>query len=546
MTARVLALLALVSSSARGDELSGADKQRIVWSTRFAWTRDGLPMVTVRITEGRDEITVAAETPTGATPGVRVLPDGEGGAEVAGGNLWKVRLEGVGEPVKVRWHVIVDRGTPAEPDTLRAAAATWRERGFVPHTFEIGTVFGIRGEVIDGRQIVLAVSPKSDETAARAEARTIAAKFAIETALHPEVIERSRGVVVARDERGVVVKNDGVIWFAPVAKGLLAVEPADKSNGPGGPSERRTYAGQVYVTIDAQGKLAAVNAVPEDKLLAGLLPAEMGAFAPPEALKAQAVAARNELIAKVGTRHFTDPYRLCASVHCQVYAGAGKEDPRTTAAVDATRGEVLVRPDGRLVDSVYSGSCGGHTEDNDRAWGGTPDPALRGHLDAAPEDEKALARFATVTDVPGFLAPLPARPYCTSVRGGSAFRWTTRVPAATVEASGGVGPVSDVAVVTRGVSGRAVHLKIVGERGVKEIHGELEIRRALGMLKSALFTLVVVRDGARLKELVVSGGGHGHGIGMCQTGAMGMAERGRDYKEILRHYYRNAALRKLY
>src|SRR6185369_14267138 len=149
-----------------------------------------------------------------------------------------------------------------------------------------------------------------------------------------------------------------ILWFS-VPQGLIEVEDVDKE---GGGKEVRRYFGRVYVTVDKTGKLAVVNAVAEDKLLAGLVPAEMMASAPPEALKAQAIAARNELLAKVGTRHLTDPYRLCSTQHCQVYAGAGHEDPRATAAVEATRGVLLEREGGGLVDTVYSASCGGHTE----------------------------------------------------------------------------------------------------------------------------------------------------------------------------------------
>src|SRR6202000_564806 len=118
------------------------------------------------------------------------------------------------------------------------------------------------------------------------------------------------------------------------------VDDVDKE---GGGREARRYFGRVYVTVDRSGKLAVVNAVPEDKLLAGLVRAEMLPSAPPEALKAQAIAARNELLAKLGTRHLTDPYRLCSTQHCQVYAGAGHEDARATAAVQATRGLLLER-----------------------------------------------------------------------------------------------------------------------------------------------------------------------------------------------------------
>jgi stage II sporulation protein D len=536
LTARALLLL-LATATAHADELSGADKLRVIWSTQFAWTHDGLPLVTVRITEGRDEVLVS-----GSGGAVRLLPDGEGGAELSAGNTWRVKLDGAGRPAKLRWHVVVARAPAADAEKLQQAAREWRDRGYKPRTIETGTVFGVRGEVIDGRQLLLAVAPHDDEAAARAEAHTLAEKFKISTSLHPEVAERPRGLLVARDERGTVIRNEGVLWLAPEKGGLLAVNPTD--NRDKGPA---TYAGWIYVTVDNKGKLAVVNAVPEDKLLAGLLPAEMGAGAPAEALKAQAVAARNELLAKIGTRHFTDPYRLCASVHCQVYAGAGREDPRTTAAVQATRGELLVRKDGSLVDAVYSASCGGHTEDNDLAWGGTPDPSLRGRLDAGEAEAKALARWAPVTDAGSFLGSLPAKPWCAAARGAAQFRWTARVPAATVEAAAGVGPIKDVRVLERGVSGRAVKLAIDGERGTREVRGELEIRRALGNLKSALFTIALERDAqGHPKELVVTGGGHGHGIGMCQSGAMGMAENGKNYKEILQHYYRESAVRKLY
>ncbi len=534
--------LLLLGASAVGDELSGADKLRMVWSTQFEWTRDGMPLVTVRLAEGRDEITVSGIA-GGSPVAPRVLPDGEGGAEVQGGTTWTVRLEGKGRPVTVKWHVVVARGLPSEGERLQKAAAEWRARGFSPRTFELGTVFGIRGAVIDGRERLLTVSPKDREEEARAEARALAAKFSVETDVHPEVIERFGGVLVARDERGMQLRNEGVIWFAPVEGGRLLVEPVDKVGGAG---ERRAYAGQVYVTVDAKGSLAVVNAVPGEKLLDGLLPAEMGAGAPTEALKAQAVAARNELLAKIGTRHLTDPYRLCSTVHCQVYAGAEHEDPRTTAAVKATHGEVMVRADGRLVDAVYSSSCGGHTEDKERAWGPPADPALRGRFDASDEDAKALAKVDPGKDVRAFLGELPRRPWCAKVKGGSPFRWTARVPASTVEEKAGVGALKDLVVLERGVSGRAVKMKLVGERGEKVIEQELPIRRVLGNLKSAMFTVELVREGGRVKELVFTGGGHGHGVGMCQAGAMGQAAEGRTYRQILGHYYRGATVKKLY
>src|SRR5207253_11403234 len=160
--------------------------------------------------------------------------------------------------------------------------------------------------------------------------------------------------------------------------------------------ETRTYPGRLFATVDASGSLALVAAVGMERLVKGVVPSEIFARAHLEALKAQAVTARGEVLAKVGARHLGDPYLLCAEQHCQVYRGAGAETAATDAAVDATRGEALFarvpgEPLGeggstvsRLVDSVYSAVCGGYTEDNDVVWGTPPDPSLRGRPDFDP------------------------------------------------------------------------------------------------------------------------------------------------------------------
>ena len=544
MTARasVLAILTALGANAgtaRGDDLSGADKLRVIWSNQMTWTPAGIPIVTVGVLDGRDEIVVEGEA-------MRVLPDGEGGAELAAGSRWTVRLAGKSTPAVVRWYVVVASGSPGEAERLQKESAAWRERGYQPRTFESGTVFGLRGEVIDMRRLLVGVAPEDSAAQAREAARTLGARFHVETSLHPVIIERPHGILEARDERGTVVWNDGVVWFAPGrergAAGTLALADVPRE---GQKPERRDFGGRLYVTVGSDGKLAAANAVPEDKLLAGLLPAEIGAGAGPEALKAQAVAARNELFAKLGTRHLTDPYRLCSRVHCQVYAGAGHEDPRADAAIAATRGELLVHPDGTVVDAVYSAACGGHTEDNDRAWGVGPEPALRGVLDADADSAKTLGKFSSrVDDVESFLGPLPARPACAAA---SSFRWSARVEAPSVVARGGVGRIRDVELLERGVSGRVVRLRLVGDKSTKEVRGELEVRRLFGGLKSSLFVMAVERDAAGFATaFTFRGGGHGHGVGMCQAGAIRMADEGRTYRDILRRYYKDATIRKLY
>jgi SpoIID/LytB domain protein len=149
--------------------------------------------------------------------------------------------------------------------------------------------------------------------------------------------------------------------------------------------------------------------VPLEELLRGLVPSEMPASAPPEALRAQAVTARSNVLAQVGTRHLADPWSICSDVHCQAYRGEAAHVASTDAAVRATRGEAIVdAATGRIVDGVYSAMCGGHGEDNEAVWGGTPNPSLRGRPDLGAADAASWAGGLAREDrVAAFLAAAP-------------------------------------------------------------------------------------------------------------------------------------------
>jgi SpoIID/LytB domain protein len=264
--------------------------------------------------------------------------------------------------------------------------------------------------------------------------------------------------------------------------------------------------------------------------------------APPEALEAQAIAARTELLQKVGRRNLTDPFLLCSTQQCQVYGGAGKEDPRTTRAVEATRGMVLLRKGGGLIDVRYSASCGGHSEDNDAIWGGEPDPSLRGKPDVA---SGGMSRI-TDENVGAFLED-GGEAWCSKGKQAKAkFRWTERLSESEVTARVAtkypeVGRVKQLIAKRRGVSGRIGMLAIKGDKTTVEVTGDLHIRRLLGGMKSTLFE--VKREG---ESFVFRGAGYGHGVGMCQTGAIAMAAAGKTHAQILAHYYRGTHLHRLY
>jgi SpoIID/LytB domain protein len=144
-----------------------------------------------------------------------------------------------------------------------------------------------------------------------------------------------------------------------------------------------------------------------------------------------------------------------------------------------------------------------------------------------------------------FLAAAPPA-YCARASGvrKDRYRWERSLRPPDLERAGAalhVGRVTALEVKRRGSSGRARALAVTGESGAALVEGELRIRRLLGDLPSAMF--VVDREG---DALVLRGGGWGHGAGMCQWGAIGRAEAGQGYREILRAYYSGAEVARIY
>jgi stage II sporulation protein D len=537
--ALVLWLLGVSARPRAADEFSGADKLRALYSAEFRFTQDGLPVVPVAIAEGLASVMISVSTPGG----LRLLPEGEGGPDMRADDAWQIRAQNT-TPAKLRYWTIVWRGSAAQGGEAAEQSRQWKERGEKARVFEQGTLFGVSGEVLDRRESLVCVGPFTAAAEAEKAVERLSQKGKVSPGgVYTELMDRPHGTLEAVGMKsGVRVRNEGVLWFSANGDLPLHVEgqgPTSKAAG--------SYFGRVYVTLDRRGSIAVVNAVPEDRLLAGLVPAEIFPGAPDDALKAQAVAARGELLTKIGTRHAGDPFRLCSQTHCQVYSGAGRETPRTTAAVVATRGEVLFTPDGKdLVDTVYSANCGGHTESVENVW---PElgvqPTLRGHRDGASSATDPFAAGITDANIDRFLQE-PPRSWCGVARlgAGDRYRWTVTRSAADLDrllASYKLGPVRSIEVLERGVSGRARAVRITGAARSEVIRGELRIRQTFGGLRSSLFTVTVSRGAASFR-----GAGFGHGVGLCQTGSIGMSEAGKSYKEILRHYYPGSVLRKLW
>ena len=210
---------------------------------------------------------------------------------------------------------------------------------------------------------------------------------------------------------------------------------------------------------------------------------------------------------------------------------------------------------GGLVPAYYSASCGGFSEHNETIWGTPPDPSLRGRLDALGADARALSAFAKGVgdaNLRAFLDSPPEKSFCgRSKYAKGRYRWRVEKSSRDLDALVAaeypeVGAVRAIVPGARGVSGRIKSVQITGARGSVTVDGELKIRRLLGGLKSSLFLVKPEKRGGEIAAWIFEGAGFGHGVGMCQTGAIGMAEGGESYRAILRHYYPGSHIGKLY
>lgn len=540
----LLAAPSLTASARQGAD----DPLELLWSDRLEFAEDGSPLVSVRIDEGREELSVIPREP--AT--IRGRGAGAVSLKSEAGITWRFRVRG-GSPALVRYAPQVAEPRLGQTQVAQEELERWRERGFRPQSKTIGGTFGIGGKVIDTRRYAILLAEPGPKEEAERLLDEAQARYGEPLTLYSELVERPRGTIEILDEGGALVATSegAAVVEARGERGITVLQVEHDHGYAAHGREDRSYRGKVVITVDSSGKAAAVSLLPLESLLRGIVPSEIFASAPGEALQAQAVAARGEVLAKIGARHRADPWLLCAEQHCQVYKGRSGEHPRTDEAIARSRGELLFGKGGggALVDSVYSSTCGGHTENNEVVWGTPPDPNLRGVPDliSLPAREARRAGRSNDAEVVAFLAEEEASACKTaSFARQDKFRWERRFSDEEVGAiaSGlGVGKVQALVPGGRGTSGRASRLLIRGDQGEATVEGELVIRRLFRNLNSSLF--VVERD-LTAGSWTFRGGGWGHGVGMCQMGAIGRAEQGQDHRAILRHYYGGAELIRLY
>jgi stage II sporulation protein D len=266
--------------------------------------------------------------------------------------------------------------------------------------------------------------------------------------------------------------------------------------------------------VRKNGGLLTINWVRLDDYLKAVLPSEVPASFHPEALKAQAIAARSYTMRRLN-RHRDSGCDLCDGDHCQIYRGVQAEREATNMAVEATNGQVLINANGQVIEAVYSSDCGGHTAANEAAGlGKNPVPYLRG----IPDWDTDGKRYCS-------LSPRTA--------------WEYRVDDKTL--SGlfpQLGVIREMKVIERTPAGHTLKVELIGKSGKQVITGpEFRIKLGASRLRSLMITIEKQSDG-----WLLHGRGAGHGVGMCQWGAQGRALAGQNYEQILQAYYPGTSL----
>ncbi len=279
---------------------------------------------------------------------------------------------------------------------------------------------------------------------------------------------------------------------------------------------QRKFKGKVQIR-SSYGSLIFTEELELDDYVRGVLEAELPPGFPDEAQKAQAIAIRSYALANAD-RHLREGYNFCDLTHCQVYGGKNLPYRSMDDAVRATQ-RLIMRYEGKPIQALFHSTCGGHTSANQKVFGGKPLPYLQGV-----DDEKFCERS----------------PH---------YRWDSSVSLKILEEvlkkekeTNPRGEIRNIRIAEQEPDlGRVFKIALEGKRNftLPTVDFISVVGRYLGWskLKSNWFAVEVNEGEASFK-----GRGLGHGVGLCQWGARGMAEAGKKFPEILKHYYPGAEL----
>ncbi len=297
---------------------------------------------------------------------------------------------------------------------------------------------------------------------------------------------------------------------------------------------KKKYRGIIKILPTGQN-LSLINIIYIEDYLKGVVPPEIGNRSENEieAVKAQAVAARTYAMAHL-KQYPDEAYDMRSSIIDQVYEGANVELKLINRAIEETSGQIIMHND-KFINAYYHSTCGGMTDDIEDVWDRKEIPYLKAVADSNACSWSKYFNWNEVFTEKQLRGRIEQ--YLSSDRGRDLR----------------IGRIEDLKIGKRSPGGRVAKLSIRTERDVFRFAKD-RIRWVIGrtsnpdlILPSDRFDVKIDRDGNNnIKKITFSGSGYGHGVGMCQCGAIGLARNEWTYKNILTHYYSNVEIKKLY
>ncbi len=455
-----------------------------------------------------------------------------------GAGIWTFTASQV-RPATQRFHVFPKTFPPSQEKELQAYMQSWKARGYAPEIVTFGRTFRTTsGKVMDNRLYWVSLARFKTQAEADALVRKLKAGEVFAWT-RPETTAPGAATLSVTDGGGkktvfrgaapLELRCDVPLELADVKTGFMKEHHA-----------ARTVAPPLRLRVGPDGSIEIMGELPLETYLKGVLPAEMPASWPMEALKAQAVAARSEILAGLAGKFDLEGFDYTTLENCRAYAGLSGHMSTTNRAVEETAGVALVHG-GQVAATVFCACCGGWTEDNEKVWSGPANPVLRGVPDFPPGKNPAKSGLQAYGLQKWLSASPPA--WCADHKD---FRWkkklTKKQLSEIMSKSYNIGVVQAVRPGARGTSGRLVSMEVVGSRGTVNVDRELAIRQVIGGLPSAMIIISSESAKSGLASLTLYGGGSGHGVGLCQQGARAMAGQGLSHSEILKHYFTGVEL----
>ena len=386
------------------------------------------------------------------------------------------------------------------------------------------------------------VQEKEENTEDQPKIQVLLMTNGYESYYHTEIIVQAQGNYEIQGNLTGILKNGETMKlqrespeFSGSSVKLLPENPENRlkvlslTRGQGNPA----YRGSLTVYEDENG-LRMVNELPLEQYLCAVVPSEMPSSYPKEALKAQAVCARTYAVVQMQAQKRKDlGAQVDDSVSFQVY-GNSQEAESSNEAVKATEGKILLNQ-GMPITAYYFSTSHGKTS-TDEVW-------------------EASAPSAYLKSVA-----------CTYDASEPWFQWQTEISMEKLLENaknmyGEISKVQGLEIKETGEGDAVLNLALQTDQGMREIRSEYDIRSLLApsgnpvirqdgssvkggtLLPSAYFTLEESRGGdGNLQGYKIVGGGYGHGVGMSQNGAKGMAQAGKSYQEILSYFYQEVEL----